>query len=255
MTWWAENSDSQYFDQYFRINKQNQIFLETIFGLMDTNGDRELSREDFTGTAFSTGDKSLLVKWESLKHEFDQDGSQTIGPHEFVEGMKKLALKEPVTEELTAGLPHFAMIVNIEHSLNSAVERICFTLLDTMITLDEPTLGSMREAWRLLDVDGDGTITSNDFVLSHGFTQQAEQKWEMLRSKLDRNNDGTITQDEFLVQLKHLVLSELSRTMLSFSAAAASSTRQSLATFTSAVMSRVQQYCTDLAQNMRAAHA
>ena len=93
-----------------------------------------------------------------------------------------------------AGLPHFAMIVNIEHSLNSAVERICFTLLDTMITLDEPTLGSMREAWRLLDVDGDGTITSNDFVLSHGFTQQAEQKWEMLRSKLDRNNDGTITQ-------------------------------------------------------------
>ena len=33
-----------------------------------------------------------------------------LGPHEFVEGMKKLALKEPVTEELTAGNSQQAVV-------------------------------------------------------------------------------------------------------------------------------------------------
>jgi WD40 repeat protein len=70
------------------------------------------------------------------------------------------------------------------------------------LSLDNKSKQQIQRLWALLDVNGDGKLTSEDWIASPGGTG----KWEMLRASFDFTGDNVVDVREFVEGLKIMAL-------------------------------------------------
>jgi len=181
--------------------------MSRLFMLLDKNGDGSLSAEDWE----VAGDDHS--KWHTLRSLFSFDQGRTVQKEEFIFGIKRLALQGPIEEDLfpeLGPLSHVATMRVLNESSNRAVIKLCKQLYDEIanhgssIYLMPETFRQLEMLWKALDVDGDGSLTANDWTQQVG----GHAKWDLLRSNFDLSGSHEITKDDFVDVLKALSLKE-----------------------------------------------
>ena len=101
--YWSSNPESNTVDS-LPLEDETKRQIETLFQLLDTNGDGRITVEDF---AAPDGDisREQRAKWELLRSEFDFDGNGMVDPTEFINGLKRTALNAPIDPACFAGVP------------------------------------------------------------------------------------------------------------------------------------------------------
>jgi len=56
---------------------------------------------------------------------------------------------------------------------------------------------NLKSAFRMFDVDGDGTVTKDELKEVFGVASRGEEVWDEIMGEVDKNNDGLITYEEF----------------------------------------------------------
>jgi hypothetical protein len=172
--------------------------------MLDVNGDGTLSAEDWEATPGGGG------KWDLLKKHFDLTGSNVVAPPEFVERLKSLAMEKPLDPECFAKIPsdHHECVEWLTQSANNKIQDLCKELFDEMSNKDSEiwlfpeTTKQIDQLWKILDVNGDGSLTAEDWQHSPG----GASKWDLLRSKFDLDGSGGVEPQEFMTGLKNMAL-------------------------------------------------
>lgn len=154
--------------------------LVTIFEKFDSSGDGKVDYDEFVGFAkellVESGAKGSITDDELMEiaRSLDSNGSGDIDFMEFVDAFAKPK----------------------EHG-EKIMEHVCQSLMRYRIGLER--------AFFLLDMDGDGSLTTMEFqegmvtlnMLMDGNFQLSDQDIESLVKHLDENGDGTIDFKEF----------------------------------------------------------
>ena len=192
-TWWSQNPEAGKFENQVSPNyldASSKLISEVLFSLLDKTGDGVLSAEDF-----SVSNPEAQHNFTEFHHELDANGDREITPLEFVNGIKKKAMKQPINMHLfksDTGTSHLKFLMATNNSLNEAYRKVAKEMLESMLVYDDATKLSLSKAWDSLDADGDGSITEKDFA---GDPESA-QKWRIVSDILDRDGDGSITKKE-----------------------------------------------------------
>jgi hypothetical protein len=73
--------------------------------------------------------------------------------------------------------------------------------------LEEGTKLQIEGLYKLLDVNGDGDLTADDFMIAMpSASREALTKWEHLRAEFDFDGSGKVDVEEFINGLKRLAL-------------------------------------------------
>lgn len=246
-TWWDENPGADRFESTeLYLDLHSKSLSSALFGLLDTTGDGILSAEDFApSNLLGDGHREALHNFRALQHELDSSGDAQISPSEFLKGLKKLAMKQPINEAYftkDSAKSHLEMQMRLNDSINDAFKKVSIQLLQGLLVFDGATTQALERAWASLDVDGDGKVTPADFA---GDTA-AIQKWGIVKSTLDRDGDGEITTTEFLEAMK-------SQATLTVSGSAAGNFKNAdlnLAGFNSLVNLEIVTWCGSILQNV-----
>jgi Ca2+-binding EF-hand superfamily protein len=220
LTWWAENKGADTFDP-IRLTTMTKWWIEEVFEMLDVDHSGTLTGEDFKESAIRsrTSLHQAANVWNTIRHEFAAKGTGEITPLDFVEGIKRMAVKQTVDVKHMVHEPavtsYGALMMRFSDALNTSVKRICFTCLASLVILDPPTMAVMAAAWASIDFDADGEVTLSDFVGGPGrpISPSAAEYFDKLRKVLDLNQDGKITKDEFIrgMTMKAIEMLEPSR--------------------------------------------
>lgn len=204
-SWWEENPNAEQFGNAC-LDLSNKRLTRHLFGLLDRTGDGIISLDDFQH--LKAGEqKQAQHNFLEILSALDAKGVEITGL-EFLDGLKKLAIKEPVSTLVTAETfeTHDRMLEHISLSLNAAFQKVSLDLLENLIVIDDAAKASLEQAWARLDVDRDGRVTVRDFA---GDTD-GKRKWESIQSLLDQNADGQIETHEFLSEAKRSAIRKVS---------------------------------------------
>jgi len=186
------------------VSDETKVQIERLWKMLDVNGDGTLSAEDWEATPGGGG------KWDLLKKHFDLTGSNVVAPPEFVERLKSLAMEKPLDPECFAKIPsdHHECVEWLTQSANNKIQDLCKELFDEMSNKDSEiwlfpeTTKQIDQLWKILDVNGDGSLTAEDWQHSPG----GASKWDLLRSKFDLDGSGGVEPQEFMTGLKNIAL-------------------------------------------------
>ena len=186
------------------VSDETKVQIERLWKMLDVNGDGTLSAEDWEATPGGGG------KWDLLKKHFDLTGSNVVAPPEFVERLKSLAMEKPLDPECFSKIPsdHHECVEWLTQSANNKIQDLCKELFDEMSNKDSEiwlfpeTTKQIDQLWKILDVNGDGTLTAEDWQHSPG----GASKWDLLRSKFDLDGSGGVEPQEFMTGLKNMAL-------------------------------------------------
>jgi len=56
---------------------------------------------------------------------------------------------------------------------------------------------NLKGAFRMFDVNGDGTVTKDELKEVFGGASRGEDVWDQIMDEVDKNNDGEISYEEF----------------------------------------------------------
>jgi len=220
LSWWyeEENEDADKFEsELFRLDDDTKRKVEGVFGLLDTNGDCCLSVEDFMW--HDEAARKAHHQWEELRAEFTV--GQEIHPLQFVQGLKRLAMKQPVDQTRVSAASmqtHLKFFLTLNDSANNSVRKLCSKLLDSMVIMSDETKGALERAWGACNLDGDDKITLADFggrPAEGGGVAFPNQQYQAfcttLWQHLDLDGDGSITKLEFVEGIKRGVIATMDR--------------------------------------------
>jgi len=165
-------------------------------------------------------DSNAAAYFKKLCKVLDLNNDGKIDKSEFVRGitMKAIEQLEPSQFQSAAfrhvTVPGAKLPVGglFQTAVNSKVRRMCYELLQTLIFQDAVTKTSMEAAWRVMDHNGDGSVTLSDFASSGHVSLAAASYFESLRLHLDLNGDGAIEKAEFIKGLILKVIEVLDAT-------------------------------------------
>ena len=189
------------------VSEEAAAQMSKLFKMLDKNGDGSLTADDWE----LTGDDAS--KWTKLRSSFSFDGGHSIKKEEFIYGIKRMALLSPIDENLfpeDGPLSHMAVAELLHKSANTAIMNLCKQLHDETANHNESiylipeTKRQMELLWKHLDVDGDGSLTANDWSSHAG----GHAKWELLRASFDLTGTNKISPDDFQEGLKALASKE-----------------------------------------------
>ena len=90
--YWVDHADMASVDSLF-LEDSTKAQIEALFGLLDSNKDGVITLEDFVAVHPQSLERQAEAKWEVLRSEFDFDGNSVVEAHEFINGLKRMALK------------------------------------------------------------------------------------------------------------------------------------------------------------------
>jgi len=130
-TYWQEQSHSAIDTMYLEAETKQQI--EQLYQLLDANQDGQVSIEDF---ALPSGEipRERQAQWEMLRDEFDFDRNGVVDADEFVNGVKRQALKSPLDPGCFPSIPtsHKDCLLWLNASVNNTIQQLCKALYETM---------------------------------------------------------------------------------------------------------------------------
>ena len=161
--YWNENPEASSVDSLY-LEEKTKAAIGELYNLIDTNGDGELTIEDFQKPT-SAMSRDAIVKWELLcarpgptalhtsvtcsfatarlhrRTEFDFDNNGIVDPNEFVNGLKRMALKAPLDATCFASVP------------SSHRECLLWLNASTNNTIHPPSLqGNLLQPWSVPDI-------------------------------------------------------------------------------------------------------
>ena len=86
-----------------------------------------LTVEDFVQVHPQSLERQAEMKWEVLRSEFDFDGNGIVEAHEFINGLKRMALKLPLDASCFAQVPssHRECLLRLNQSTNNVIQNLC----------------------------------------------------------------------------------------------------------------------------------
>ena len=188
------------------LTEDTKVQIERLWRLLDVNGDQVLTAEDWVSSPGGGG------RWDLLRKQFDFTGDNQIAPPEFIEGLKSMALDSELDPACIGKVPsnHHECVQWLNQSANRKIQDLCKELFDelqrkdTEIWLVPETVRQVDQLWKILDANGDGKLSADDWA----FTPGGSSKWDTLRRNFDFDASGGIEPSEFLTGLKNLALKE-----------------------------------------------
>ena len=124
--YWVEHADMASVDSLF-LEDSTKAQIEALFGLLDSNKDGVITLEDFVAVHPQSLERQAEAKWEVLRSEFDFDGNSVVEAHEFINGLKRMALKLPLDAQCFAQVPssHRECLLRLNQSTNNVIQNLC----------------------------------------------------------------------------------------------------------------------------------
>jgi len=203
--YWAANPSLSYLTGLSLLD-DTKVQMERLWKMLDSNGDGVLSAEDWVTAPGGGG------KWELLRTKFDFTDDHVVSPPEFIEGLKSMALEQPLDPACFGKMPsnHHECVLWLNQSANRKIQDLCKELFDEMhrkdteIYLFPETTKQMEQLWSILDANKDGVLSAEDWL----FTPGGSSKWDTLRKNFDLDGSGGVEPAEFMSGLKTLALKE-----------------------------------------------
>jgi len=244
---WGEHPELARFDGPY-LHEATKILIGQVFDMIDSDCDHEITPEDFQKVTHHEAE--AMHKWEQIRLEFASE--QTISPHDFVVGIKRMAWKKPVDPAkftATAVSNYSCFMISLNDAINASIKRSLRELLASMVVYSGETVNMLHAAWMAVDYDQDGTITEADFRRP-GADERALAYFRQLAAMLDENSDGSISQAEFERGLKFHAINTLDSAVFgSFStptAAVSTGGKTRLARFIQATNEGIVRACSEI---------
>ncbi|CAD8151338.1 unnamed protein product [Paramecium pentaurelia] len=128
----------------------------------------------------------------------DKNGDGVLSEEEILQGMLMVKINQLSSQN---------MIKDIMSQMDTNESgKIDFTEFITASVLQEKRLlkDSLRAAFRLFDLDGNGTISRSEIQEIFGGIQIDNNAWQEILTSCDDNKDGLIEENEFLALLENL---------------------------------------------------
>ena len=124
--YWVDHADMASVDSLF-LEDSTKAQIEALFGLLDSNKDGVITLEDFVAVHPQSLERQAEAKWEVLRSEFDFDGNSVVEAHEFINGLKRMALKLPLDAQCFAQVPssHRECLLRLNQSTNNVIQNLC----------------------------------------------------------------------------------------------------------------------------------
>ncbi len=140
-TIWAAQPELQTL-HVVRLDDAAKEQIGGLFRMMDANGDGKLEVSDFehlvarTATEPTVAKSKALILFTKLRQELDFDSDGVITPTEFINGVVKLAIQQPVGHCLrtfpSPSDPISYTLARLEMAANNSVKEHCKSLYNWM---------------------------------------------------------------------------------------------------------------------------
>ena len=130
--YWSSHPESNTLDR-LPLEDETKRQIETLFQLLDTNGDGRITVEDFA-TPDGEITREQRAKWEMLRSEFDFDHNGMVDPTEFINGLKRTALNAPIDPACFAGVPanNRQCLAWLTASTNNSLQQAVKAMYETL---------------------------------------------------------------------------------------------------------------------------